>query len=410
MLNPGDIFMFTGSIPNQKFVGTNVTLTVSGLPNATINTLCSSPAFVGNTYGSFTVVAGQSLNGGAICCAPSSIETISPVIENCPSDITVSAGHDACTESVAWSAPTASDNCELFSFTSTHDPGDIFQMGETEVVYTAIDIYGNTSLCTFHVTVKDQTAPTFSGCPADVTITLDESCEPSASWTPPEATDNCNVTTTNSHNPGDMFPIGTTEVKYIATDDAGNESICRFNVIVKNTKPLVIEGCPDDITVMTDSPEEVMVTWESPIASAKCVEVQLSTSHEPGSMFPIGVTDVEYEALDDFERSAKCSFKVNVIIDESVIEVSKAVTPNDDGINDVWTVKNIEKFSRNKVLIVDRFGREVYVASGYDNEKVVWKGVNRQGNVVPTGTYFYTLNVLLGKREVEKKGFIEVIQ
>ena len=57
-------------------------------------------------------------------------------------------------------------------------------------------------------------------------------------WDEPEATDdNCGLSTlTQTHNPGDPFPIGTTSVTYKATDDAGHEATCQFTVTVFDPK------------------------------------------------------------------------------------------------------------------------------------------------------------------------------
>ncbi len=76
-------------------------------------------------------------------------DNVDPVISNCPTDITVGA----CSNSVTWTAPTATDNCSV-TLTSTHNSGDVFPIGATtSVTYTATDGAGNTALCSFDVTV-----------------------------------------------------------------------------------------------------------------------------------------------------------------------------------------------------------------------------------------------------------------
>jgi len=75
---------------------------------------------------------------------------------------------DVCTAVVTWNAPTASDNCAIDTFTSTHNPGDTFDVGTTPVTYTATDVNGNVSTCTFNVTVEDNEDPTIT-CAADQT-------------------------------------------------------------------------------------------------------------------------------------------------------------------------------------------------------------------------------------------------
>ena len=53
-------------------------------------------------------------------------------------------------------------------------------------------------------------------------------------WTEATATDNSGMTptVTQSHQPGDSFSIGTTQVTYTFTDMAGNQAVCTFSVTI----------------------------------------------------------------------------------------------------------------------------------------------------------------------------------
>ena len=207
----------------QPFVGDLVTIRTSLAVLATINTSCVDPVKIGTSFGDFTVTDGQSVGGVPICCEV--MESTDPVINNCPSDIVINANPSSCGENVNWTAPTVSDNCNVMSFTSTHDPGDFFPVGSpTLVTYTAEDDYGNTATCSFNVTVTDNADPVINNCPSDIVIASDPgSCQTTVNWTAPSATDNCSVTNFSStHNPGDIFIVGTTMVTYTASDAAGN--------------------------------------------------------------------------------------------------------------------------------------------------------------------------------------------
>ena len=63
-----------------------------------------------------------------------------------------------------WTAPTASDNCGVISFTSTHSSGATFPVGTTTVTYTAEDAAGHETICSFTVTVQDNTPPVITTC------------------------------------------------------------------------------------------------------------------------------------------------------------------------------------------------------------------------------------------------------
>jgi len=331
-----------------------------------------------------------------------------PQFSGC-SDVKVSSG-GSCQASVTWVAPVASD-CGPLTVTSSHNSGSIFPVGTTQVTYTAVDSDGHSSTCSFNVIVEDKTPPLFASCPSNVIAKAKNSCDASVSWTEPTAIDNClGVTVTKSHSPGGVFPAGTTAVKYTATDAHGNQTVCQFSVTVEVEDLPVISNCPENIHVNSDESGDAAVEWTVPTAKAACGAVTLTSSHKPGDIFPIGTTTVEYKAEDPFGNVAYCRFQVEVKQQEIEIDISQIVTPDGNTQNDEWIVANIENFADNKVVIVDRWGGVIYTASGYNNESVVWKGYNRNGDLVPTGTYFYTISVRYGPSVFEKTGFIELIR
>jgi hypothetical protein len=95
-------------------------------------------------------------NKGFLSCPntvdPCTNDIEKPVIANCPANLTKNTVFSC--EPTNWVAPTATDNCELISFTSNISPGTCLPIGTTTVTYTAVDAAGNTSTCSFDVTVK----------------------------------------------------------------------------------------------------------------------------------------------------------------------------------------------------------------------------------------------------------------
>jgi len=82
------------------------------------------------------------------------------------------------------------------------------------------------------------------------------------------------------------------------------------------------------------------------------------------------------------------------------------ITPNGDGLNDQWNIKNIEAFASNTVTIFNRLGNKVWEGKDYDNVTVVWRGENLSGNDLPSDTYFYVVEF---DGDIEK-GWIELIR
>ena len=84
---------------------------------------------------------------------------------------------------------------------------------------------------TFSVLAVDITAPIINGCPSSDTYpTTFAMPSRSVTWTPPTATDSSGVTVMSTHQPGDIFSVGTTPVVYTFTDSFGNSAQCDFTV------------------------------------------------------------------------------------------------------------------------------------------------------------------------------------
>ena len=74
-------------------------------------------------------------------------------------------------------------------------------------------------------------------CPNDIVQTADPGqCSKIVRWREPEYFPTCHgaITTTRTHAPGDLFPIGLTTVTYTFTDPKGNTSSCTFFIMIKS--------------------------------------------------------------------------------------------------------------------------------------------------------------------------------
>jgi len=81
------------------------------------------------------------------------LDTISPVINACPSNMVIVPDSADCMPSVTWVEPIESDNCTV-TMTSNFSSGDNFPVGTTTVTYNAEDQSGNTAICSFTITIE----------------------------------------------------------------------------------------------------------------------------------------------------------------------------------------------------------------------------------------------------------------
>ncbi len=338
------------------------------------------------------------------------VDESSPVLVSCPSKQIVEANTN-CMGTAEWELPVFED-CSALTINSNYEIGDTLPIGITEIEYTATDDQGFSTSCVFVVEVIDQAPPSITFCPGDINIVVSDNCEAVVEWDPPIISDNCSsVQMSSNFESGSAFPIGVTTVEYEFTDENGNSSFCNFDVTVLDESEITISNCPEDIKMTAQSNKGTStVSWEEPTATSTCSAITTNVSHNSGAEFQIGTTLVTYTFSKENGQTANCSFEVTIEPLELDVQISKLLTPNGDSNKDVWLISGIEQFPDNQVIVVDRWGNEIYKASGYDNNEVVWKGENKSGELVPRGTYYYFISVRNEQEKLERKGFLEIIR
>ncbi len=99
--------------------------------------------------------------------------------------------------------------------------------------------------------------------------------------------------------------------------------------------------------------------------------------------------------------SSTGSVKVIVLED---ITIPNTFTPNGDGVNDRWDIKNLKDYQNCFVQVFNRWGTEVYHSTGYATP---WDGT-LNGKRLPIGTYYYVIN--LNNNTSPLAGFVLMIR
>lgn len=95
---------------------------------------------------------------------------------------------------------------------------------------------------------------------------------------------------------------------------------------------------------------------------------------------------------------------------DNSITVYNAVSVFEDGKNDYFQIFNIDKYSNSEVKIFNRWGDRVFQMKGYNNDEREkrFNGLSDAGNVLPSGTYFYSIN--LGDGSAVTTGYLHLKQ
>jgi gliding motility-associated-like protein len=76
----------------------------------------------------------------------------------------------------------------------------------------------------------------------------------------------------------------------------------------------------------------------------------------------------------------------NIMIIDDVLTFPNVITPNGDGINDVFVITNADKYPNNSLIVFNRWGKKVFEQTNYDN---TWDGGN-----LSDGVYYFIFNYL----------------
>ncbi len=247
-------------------------------------------------------------------------ESEAPVFTNCPADISISTEPGLCSAVLQYDPPEAIDNCGVVALIQTAGPasGTVLPPGTAIVTYTATDLSGNESTCSFEITVTDDEAPQLA-CSGSVTIdTAPGECGATYDFELPVASDNCTpsplVVQTEGPPSGSTLAVGVTAFAFVTTDDAGNATLCAYDVLVVDNEAPVFSSCPGDILVeIAENTCEVSVDYLTPEAADNCsAVVSLLSGPVPGSTLTPGVYSVQWEAVDAQGNAALCSFTITV--------------------------------------------------------------------------------------------------
>ncbi|TXI83470.1 MAG: HYR domain-containing protein [Crocinitomicaceae bacterium] len=196
-------------------------------------TLTQNPP-AGATDGGLTAVVitlmDQQGNNATCLTMLTPIDTDAPTI-TCPSPAPVNNGAN-CDFALGYYGSTALvlDNCSDYSITQSPAMGTIVQPGDHIITLNVIDAGGNTAECSFTLSVMENVSPTIT-CPSNIST-----CDPNVTFSTPVFNDNCLValvqTDATGLSSGDVFPVGTTTLSFMAIDSSANSQTCSFQIQV----------------------------------------------------------------------------------------------------------------------------------------------------------------------------------
>jgi len=104
-------------------------------------------------------------------------------------------------------------------------------------------------------------------------------------------------------------------------------------------------------------------------------------------------------------NTATVTITIRVNPNATLPTIPTAFTPNGDGANDLFVIKDLELYPNNEIQIFNRWGNQVYHATSYMQNGRTWDGSN-----LSAGTYYYILRVSINGISKTMSGYTTIIR
>jgi gliding motility-associated-like protein len=181
-------------------------------------------------------------------------------------------------------------------------------------------------------------------------------------------------------------------------------NLCTSSVSATVTQPVALSisstkvdaTCPGDPTgsitlTISGGTQPYTLIWSDGITTFDRINI-------PNGTYSVIVTDLNACAV-------PLDVIVGVIGGDNCIEIPGIITPNNDGFNDTWKIKNIDMFPNAEVFVFTRWGKLVFNSKNLSANP--WDGTF-DGKLLPTDSYHYILHLNNGSQP--RSGVISIIK
>lgn len=211
-----------------------------------------------------------------------------------------------------------------------------------------------------------------------------------------------------------------TILKIVTTTISGVTTIDTFRILIKgSTKALYVDSTNSDVAkILATLPDrifegsQVSNRFTSSAGSSVIISPSGVPTYTPAKGF-VGTDTIRIIRCDNLGNCDTVFYiiKVNFLSDV----IPNYISPNGDGLNDVWNIDGLLKSYPNaKVIIYNRWGNTVWRSTGpYGKASSgvnVWSGqLEGSKDFVPDGVYYYLID-LDDNFNTTRTGFIEVMR
>ncbi len=271
-----------------------------------------------NDVKTVTLTADDGNGNTAICTLTVTLKDVTPPTITCPANTTVAAGATCTSPIGAYNAVSVGDNCNPNPTVTQSPVASTLLSGHNDVktvTLTANDGNGNTTSCTFTVTLKDITPPTVVCKTFQAALNAAGTTSITTANVFQSGADNCGTVNQVSVVPNTFTcsNLGPNTVVLTVNDGNGNTSTCTAVVTVVDLIPPTMLCKPLTVYLNAAGTASATAAQINNGSTDNCTLVTLSLSPATYTCANVGPTTVTLTATDQSGNTATCQNIVTVL-------------------------------------------------------------------------------------------------
>ncbi|GAB2970592.1 hypothetical protein GCM10027049_00010 [Mucilaginibacter puniceus] len=209
-----------------------------------------------------------------------------------------------------------------------------------------------------------------------------------------------NTATVSAKDPSNNTVTGTgTTVTTVLTSPVATNDVSETKSGIPVVVSILTNDNPKNSTFNLASIEIV----SNPIHGTVVTHADGTITYTPTAGY-VGTDSFTYRVKDAYGYYTNVA-TVNITINEfKDLKIPSLFSPNGDGVNDGFVIKDLGDYAQNELIVINRWGNEVYRQADYKNN---WSGTG-----LNEGTYFYIVRLKKsnGDSWVIRKGYVTLIR
>jgi gliding motility-associated-like protein len=217
----------------------------------------------------------------------------------------------------------------------------------------------------------------------------------------------------------------------VTTQDGCTDSLYMWNAIVVNPQPIAEFEADPAISMLSENgglvnfinyADQSMVMGSSGSFYWDFGDGTIDSTNfsEPHIYTSWG----DYNVTLHVQSNSGCSSEItHLVVIEQDLVFPNVITPNGDGINDVWAIENLntnvdpedpDGYRNNRLQVFDRWGKKVYDAKNYDTyakDGTIYPGTKFfDGSGLADGVYYYSFQYKGKAKDITFNGSITIVR